>query len=77
MDCKLAKDLSSEQLAEIEKKTQGVIHGGPQHFGGGGGAKGHTLTIPPPPPPPPPPQRCVDAQQLDMVRFLVPVFQML
>lgn len=67
MDCKLAKGLSSEELAEIEKRTQGIQHGGPQHFGGGGGVKAQPTTIPPPPPPPPPPpRRQVDPLQLDM-----------
>jgi hypothetical protein len=66
MDCKLAKGLTSEELAEIEKKTQGIQQGGPQHFGGGGGAM-KSGSIPPPPPPPPPSQNGTDPLQLDLV----------
>ncbi|XP_055388701.1 LOW QUALITY PROTEIN: uncharacterized protein LOC129617553 [Condylostylus longicornis] len=43
MDCKLARGLSSEQLAEIEKKAQGIATGGPSHFGGSGASKQGTM----------------------------------
>lgn len=51
MDCKLAKGLSSEQLAEIEKKAQGIATGGPSHFGGSGASRGLSTPSAVPPPP--------------------------
>lgn len=64
MDCKLAKGLSSEQLAEIEKKAQGITMGGPTHFSGAGGSL-RGIGIPPPPP-------VGDAQKMEQVRYLSP-----
>lgn len=58
MDCKLAKGLSSEQLAEIEKKAQGISTGGPIHFGGSGAS---AASVPPPP-------SGTDGQKFDQVR---------
>lgn len=66
MDCKLAKGLSSEQLAEIEKKAQGIASGGPVHFTGSGGLKAPLASVVVPPPPT---SVVVDTQKMDLVRM--------